>query len=343
MTTAGIDEATLPEAPPVHGLRFRRFAGPADFPGMVAANMAARRAYGVLDFVTVESVAVQYGNLTNSDVARDLVIVELDDRIVGYARVEWADQHDGSRAYDTICLLEPAAEGQAIGAALLDWQEARLRAIAATHATDRPRWFQAHEWDRNARARSLLAARGYSAVRRSHEMVRRDLQNLPEAPLPEGLEVRPVSRDAMRAIWEADCEAFRDHWGESDESDAAWVRFRDEPTHDPDLFVVAFDGDQVAGFVLNTMDPSDTDASGGQRGLLDSVAVRRPWRRRGLAGALIARSLRLLRERGAASAYLGVDSENSNQAMTLYERNGFVVASSSTTYRKPIADEETPG
>ena len=46
------------------------------------------------------------------------------------------------------------------------------------------------------------------------------------------------------------------------------------------------------------------------RGWLEHISVRRPWRRRGLASALIARSLRVLRERGFEEAALGVDAEN---------------------------------
>jgi ribosomal protein S18 acetylase RimI-like enzyme len=69
------------------------------------------------------------------------------------------------------------------------------------------------------------------------------------------------------------------------------------------------------------------------------VFTRRPWRQRGLARALIARSLELLRDRGVASASLGVDATNPNQALHLYESCGFRVVSSSTAYRKPVPRE----
>ena len=125
----------------------------------------------------------------------------------------------------------------------------------------------------------------------------------------------------------------------SSASEASWVRFRDDPDYaDTSLYVVAFDGDEVAGLVLNVLE--DPDEHGRVRGLLDSVAVRRPWRRRGLARAMIARSLHLLRDRGATSAYLGVDGENPNRAMTLYEDVGFRIQTSETAYRKPVFAEE---
>ena len=64
--------------------------------------------------------------------------------------------------------------------------------------------------------------------------------------------------------------------------------------------------------------------------------MRRPWRRRGLAAPLVARSLVLLRERGMTSAWLGVDADNPNGALGVYERAGFAVDQRSTAYRKPM-------
>src|SRR6266540_544910 len=48
------------------------------------------------------------------------------------------------------------------------------------------------------------------------------------------------------------------------------------------------------------------------RGWLERISVRRPWRRRGLARAITAESLRRLRAAGLSEAMLGVDSENPN-------------------------------
>lgn len=332
----------LPARPDVAGLVFRRFGGPEDFAGMVEANMAAREAYGIEETVTVEGMTVQYAHLTNSDIERDLLVIELDGRIVGYTRVLWADQRDGVRAYDSVGLLRPELRGRGIGTAMLGWDELRLREIAAGHPDDgRPRVLQAETFDADEYNVRLLGRHGYEPVRRGYEMVRPDLEGIPVAPPLDGLEIRAVDAAAVRAVWEADIEAFRDHWGEIDESEEAWLRFRDDPLMDPDLWVVAFDGGEIAGLVLNVIDPADIARKGLARGALASVAVRRPWRRRGLARALIADSLRLLRDRGMTSATLGVDGENPNQAMRLYEDCGFRIVNSFTTWRKPLLPEET--
>ena len=43
---------------------------------------------------------------------------------------------------------------------------------------------------------NLLERRGYKAIRYAFSMVRPDLENIPDCPLPEGLEVRPYQTGA---------------------------------------------------------------------------------------------------------------------------------------------------
>ena len=60
-------------------------------------------------FIThLEGFANFYENLTNCDRDRDLFIVEVDRRIVGYSRTEWFDDADGARIHELICFLDPA-------------------------------------------------------------------------------------------------------------------------------------------------------------------------------------------------------------------------------------------
>jgi mycothiol synthase len=322
--------------PTLAGLRLRHFRGPDDFPGMAAANMAMRVACRAEESVTVETLANQYAHLSNSDLDRDLAIVELDGRVVGYVRVEWSDQNDGSRSYDNICFLDPAVRGRGIGTAMLRWSETRRREIASDHAADKPRWMGSETLDADDGAKRLLVAYGYRPVRTFYNMVRPTLDGVPEAVVPEGFEIRAVGLADMRAVWEADLKAFRDHWGAFDDSEEGFARFMGDPRLDPSLHSVAFAGDEVAGAVLNEIDDVENALFDRRRGLLASVFVRRPYRRRGLARALIQRSLAVLRDRGMTSAWLGVDAENPNAALQLYRSSGFAPTTSTTRYRKPL-------
>jgi ribosomal protein S18 acetylase RimI-like enzyme len=79
---------------------------------------------------------------------------------------------------------------------------------------------------------------------------------------------------------------------------------------------------------------AENETLGVRRGWLERISVRRPWRKRGLATALIVSALEGLRDRGMTDAMLGVDAENVTGALGLYEKLGFRVKDRSTNYRK---------
>lgn len=327
----------LPAAPPIPGFRFRPFAGPRDYAGMVRANMAARRHDGVVETVTVEGMASDYAHLSNSDLERDVLIGEVDGEIVTYGRTEWTELNEGGRGYISICLIEPTWRRRGIGRAMLRWQEERRRQVAAAHLDASPRWLISYAPESNEGATALLSSEGYTVVRRYHEMVRPTLDDITEAAVPAGLELRTGRADQARQVWNAMSEAFRDHWGEYDESETAFQRFLNDPLNRPDLWVVAWDDNQIAGVVINMVDDPEDGPAGPERlGTLDSVSVRRPWRRRGLGRALVAASLRRIRDAGATRATLGVDTDNENRALDLYASAGFAPVNTELEWRKPI-------
>jgi mycothiol synthase len=350
-TAAGASAATaaLPAGAPIDlagirvpaGVRLRRWRGlEADLPAMWAASDAARVADGELDRSSYEGTAAYYRHFERCDLDRDLVLAEADGQVVGYARVEWNDSNDGERWYEGVGIVRPDARRRGIGTALLTWTERRRLEIAREHVADgtlgeRPAWLTTFLFDGDAGGRALLASAGYQPFRRFASMTRPSLDAIEPHGLPDGLEIRSVTRDldAMRRVFAADNEAFRDHFGWSEDSDERFAEWVEDPTVDPELWIVAFDGDAVAGGVLNGIHRLP---GAPPEWWLDSVFVRRPWRRRGLARALIARSLELLRTRGLTSASLGVDLTNPNQALGLYESCGFRVVSGATAYRKPL-------
>lgn len=311
----------------------------ADLPALWAAQDAARTADGELERNSLAGMTAHYLHLERFDPARDLLVAESAGQLVGYARVDWTDSNDGERWYDSVGIVHPAWRRRGIGRRLLAWTERRRAEIAAGHQAsgafdDRPRAFTTFIFDGDRGGRVLLEGAGYEAFRRFATMRRPDLAGIAETALPEGLEIRPIGRDraAMRRVFDADAEAFRDHFGWSEATDEGFAEFVENPATDPDLWLVAFEGDEIAGGILNGI---HVDPDGIRSGWLDSIFTRRPWRRRGLARALIGRSLVLLRDRGLSAASLGVDLTNPHDALGLYESCGFRVRSSATAYRKP--------
>jgi ribosomal protein S18 acetylase RimI-like enzyme len=185
----------------------------------------------------------------------------------------------------------------------------------------------------------MLEKTGYQPVRYGLEMVRPDLENIPNYSLPEGFEVRAVLPEHYRAIWEADTEASRDDWGfvePSEEDYQAWLV--DTRIFQPELWQVAWDiaTNQVAGQVRTYIHHEQNKLYHRLRGYTEFISVRRPFRRRGLARALIVQSLRAQKQVGMTESALGVDSENLSGATRVYEDCGFRVVKRNTIYRKPL-------
>jgi len=326
----------LAEPPGVPGLAVRGFRDAGDFPGMVAALNAACAADGIERVEDPDQMARSYTRLDNSDIDTDVTIVERDGEIVAYARVVWWEQHDGARRYLPFCFIRPEARGIGIGTALLAHNEARLREVAAGHPTDRERTLDVFCSDTEDAAHELYRRFGYEPARYEADMVRPGLDDLPDAPMPEGLVVRTPREDELRAVFEAEAEAFADHIDAAPPTENDFLEFLDFEWRDEALWRVAWDGDRVAGQVRSYIDERENARFGRQRGYTEEISVRRPYRRRGLARSLLVQSLAAVRDRGMTEAALGVSTENLHGALRLYESVGFQRIRLWTTYRKPI-------
>ena len=333
----GMPPATIP------GLVLRPIHRPEDHARLAAVNNADRLAAGSRFVLTAESFGSFLDHLVNCDPAHDLRLAEVDGQPAGYVRVAWADELRGERVHYSIVFADPVAPA-ATWTVMLDWAEARHAAIAAGRPTDRPRVLAATVFGRNEPRAAVLRARGYEHVRTDFEMVRPTLDDIPDLPLPAGIEVRPVRPEHLRAIFEAEVEAFRGHWGasDSDSSDERWEEFRADPLNDTSLWQVAWEGGQVVGMVRPFINPAENAEGDVRRGWCENISVRAPWRGRGVASALITRALSALRDRGMNEAALGVDSQNETGALRLYERMGFREVTRETQWRRPFtppADE----
>ena len=320
-------------------LVLRPYAGEADLPEIVRVSNSDMALDGVRVVLTLDDVAPAYRIPSESfDAARDVLMAELDGAVVGTIRVDWVDNTDGTREYRSRGHVDAPWRRRGIGRRMLHAADELIRQRAAEHDTDRPRVQGLWSDDRQVGRRALAESEGYAAVRWFFEMERPDIDvDRPDIPpMPAGLEVRPVTADDAAAIWAADHEAFRDHWGGWDESEASLRRWVESPEFQPELYVVAFDGDEIAGAVLNGIIAEENEQLGLRRGWLDSVFTRRAWRGRGLARALIGRSIHVLAERGIDTAALGVDADNPSGALGLYRSCGFEVVDGGTALQKPL-------
>jgi len=318
---------------------FRPFQGQADFPRLLNVIQKSKAADQFEDADTLESLTNFYSHLTNCDLNRDFIIAEAAGQVVAYGRVWWFDEDaTADRIYGHVAFALPEWRGQGLGRALLSWLEDRARAVAATHTHTGPRFFQA--WgvsDKEIARRKLLERAGYAPIRYFYTMVRPTLDDIPDAPLPPGLEVRPVQTEHLRAIWDASVEAFRDHWGFSEPTEDDYQSWLTDPVEfQPEVWKIAWDGEQVAGMVRGYIHHEQNKQFNRLRGWTENIAVCRPWRKRGLARALMAENLRELKARGMTEAALGVDTENPTGALRVYESLSFRAVEQRAVYRKPL-------
>ncbi len=330
------DAISLPDAPDIAGLRFRTYRGEEDISALVELYGAVNRAHGNTEVWTGEQERNELRNMPHVDPVRDFILGFVDDRLVAMSSIEWSDSTEGQRLYRSLGWIHPAWSRRGIGGAMLTRNETRLRELALAHPHSVEPALTTWLEDADVGGHALFAARGYEKVRIFHHMVRPDMDDIEVPALPRGLEVRPVGAEDLSRVWEAMTEAFRDHFGGQPDTPEEYRSWASDPELDPSMMVVAFDGDEIAGGVLGYISAAENETHGYQRGWADTVFTRRPWRRRGLAGALLGRSLVTLRERGMTSAQLDVDSENPADALTLYRRHRFESDRASSVWQKAL-------
>jgi mycothiol synthase len=210
---------------------------------------------------------------------------------------------------------------------LLDWGEERAQTVTAGR---RGRTHTSAEQDDDVLS-DVLRGRGYDLVRHFFTM-EIDLSAEPAQPVwPDGISVRTFRNGEERAVYDVDMEAFQDHWDFFPVPFEDWRQyFLDASDFDPEAWFLAVDGDEIAGTALCRSERRPGE------GWVNVLAVRRPWRRRGLGTALLLHSFHELRRRGRTSVGLNVDGENLTGAVQLYERAGMHVAHREDSYRKEL-------
>ena len=319
----------------VSSLVLRAYRGPEDHPAMSDAAAAVRLANGDRETGTIADMDNHYAHLDQAALPRDCAVVELDGRTVAYGRASWSELADGSGQVECVLNIPPAVRGRGIEELLVGHAIARTRELAADQGTTRGRSADLLVFvsGRDEIQRRVLAAHGFRVAGHGAGLIRPDFEGVPDLPLPDGLEVRPIDpadRAMHRRVWEAGARAFAASQREEAPTEARWDEWINDPTFQPALWQVAFDGDTIAGQILNYLGEAEPD--GTRLGWTEGISVQPEYRRRGLARALLARSIRVVRDAGATSAALGVDLQNPNQAVELYRSMGYRIVSEDFQY-----------
>ncbi|HEU5226389.1 MAG TPA: GNAT family N-acetyltransferase [Ktedonobacteraceae bacterium] len=261
------------------------------------------------------------------DLAKDAWLVLSDEgKIVGAAVVE---HREHARLY-TGGEVHPDYRNRGIGTYLLHLAEQRAHQHIPLAPAEARVTLNTSLSNQHKAGLRLLEEHNFQFVRYFWRMA---IEVNAEPPMPEwaeGITVRSFTPDMTRAVYEADEEAFKDHWGHMPLAFEEWQRWTvQREGFDPTMWFLAMDGDEIAGFSLC----KDEKESGGW---VHVLGVRRSWRRKGIGLALLHHSFGEFYKRGIHNVYLGVDAQSLTGATRLYERAGMHVIRQYNAYEKEL-------
>lgn len=320
------------------GVRFRKFRSDDDFPAMSEVCIKSWMADRIEFMKTGEDFKNGFESNPLRDPAHNLLLVEADCRLVAFAEFYLIEKSETELQGFHYSHVLPEYRGDGLREALLRFSEASLEKMIR----DRPETLKSslqswassdpNEWQ------TMLLSRNYEPLWNLFEMVRPSLDDIPDAPLPEGVSVRPITEKDYRKVWEATRDEFIHQPWSTDElwNEDHYRQWLESPLFMPDLWQIAWDGDDVVGSVQNFIDNEENRAFGRKRGHTERIFVAPSWRGRGLAKALIARSLRVLKGKGMVDAGLDTEESNVHQAYKLYEKMGYRTIKQFTFYQKSL-------
>jgi GNAT superfamily N-acetyltransferase len=330
------ENVSLPDSPDIPGLTFHHFRDQADFASLVAVIEACQEHDHVdplsseAGLPSVDELAESFSSADNINLEKDMLLVNLEQRVIGFQWVRWWEQADGTRIYYHRGRVIPEWREHGIGTATLHWAENRIRDLVSEHGSQGQAIFQANTTRHEGPYNELLLTEGYEPVHTFVEMAF-DTQNpLPERALPADFDIRPAAAEHYRAIWEANEEAFEEEWGHRRATDEDYVIFLGNivgnPGFDPALWQIAWHADEIAGVALTKI----TERGVGE---ISELSVRKQWRSKGLGRALLIHALHALIERGLENIRVFTDADS---VRDLYKSVGFRVLTEYIRYQKSV-------
>ena len=238
--------------------------------------------------------------------------------------------------------VDPAYHCGDFSAQLLSWADEISRTVIPRCPPDTriSLWSELHK-GYTAGENALIHA-GYAPNREYYEM-RIKMTERPVPPeLPAGFVIRPYRHEQDLPAWlELVRDSFSDHYGHIEqpfEKDLETFRhwLNNDPYIDPDLVMLA--ADEATGELAGCVLPMTEDQRNPGVGYIDTVGVRRAFRRRGLTSAMLQRSFAEYWDRGFKTIGLDVDGESLTNAVALYERAGMHVHHSYVSYEKLLRE-----
>ena len=306
--------------------------------GSTPVAHASAVADGMVTSTTLDDMAHTYASRKGFDPAADVVIAETDGIMIGFVRGWWLQEVGETFLYLHRGFVAPKWRRIGVGRSLLQWVEEHLRTVAAQHDARAEKLFNVFVTEPEVARGALFEEMGYHKARYFFSMRHPSLMSAAHFPMPTGIELRPVLPSHHRAIWDADQEVFASHWGRARAVEGEFEAWSQSASFQPQLWQIGWDiaANCVAGQARPYIDDSFNRQTGRLLCYTENIAVREPWRRRGLAKALVAHSLQALRCAGMLESTLEVDRRSPTDATNLYQICGFQIQEKNVVYRKQL-------
>jgi ribosomal protein S18 acetylase RimI-like enzyme len=323
---------TLP-APPAYltGFAWRpaRYEDIPPFQEMLAANQEIDRTESIPSAERLHAVLGMLGDQLDTNT---LIAIARDGTIAAEAIIVFPPG-EGEALALTDGHVHVRYRGRGLGNYLLEWLERRARLEFSATESGAPQLMRTsctgHQTDRIA----LFEQHGFQAMRYSYRMQRSLAEPVQEKPLPASLRWVQWAPELDLPLMHTFNAAFSEHWGLQTMNEEAWQEFfTGVPQFRGDLTYLAMEADNIVGFCVNWVEA----AQDGREGWIEAIGVIPAWRGRGIASALLVKSLGAFQAEGLDRAGLDVDAENPTGALRLYQKHGFRVVKDSIHFVKPL-------
>lgn len=298
-----------------------------DAPAYVDTVNAIAAQIGINDEIQAESALLEWREPGFDLASSSIGIFDRRGLLAGYATF-WATEETPVRP-GLYWGVHPRYQHANLEDQLLKWGREKAEAVISRCPPDAKITLRSGAHKGHAFAESALERAGFCESRSFYDMEINMSERPAPPPFPAGISARPYCHETdLHLLVNVVRDSFSDHFGYIEQPFAKDLElFRhwldNNPTFDPDLviFPVSDSTGEVVGCLLGlTQDHRDPSA-----GFVDTVGVRRAYRRRGLATAMLQRSFSMYWDRGTTKVHLDVDGESLTNAVALYERVGMRV------------------
>lgn len=312
---------------------FRNYLSEKDLPHLVAVRELCIQHDQIDPLSTLESIPTVQElknsfNDDNCDPFKDVLVVEYQDKVIGYAKVCWWIENDGTVVFLHLEYLDPEFRQKYLWQKIINWVEQKTKEKATSISASK-KVFAANASTTEKDKTKILIENKYRRVFSLVEMVFDDYKILDKSSLlPQGFVLKEVSESDLRSVWELNNIVYQNRDFISQQTEDDFKIFASNSNNDFSLWKVAYFDNEIAGFVIGSVTKN--------RGEIEEVSILPKYRRKGLAFSLLNMVLQEFENKKIEKVYLHTNGENVSGARSLYKKIGFKHLKDFVKYRKNL-------